>query len=122
MIHQIVGHDIGRRQRLAGMHQQGFGTEFGIDDEHRAGCARSGHDVGAGVEVVIEAFVRGGWGGIRRIGCHFEHKLITPEWSRSFFSTKRRVAAGRRLVDRGDQHLPARRSALRTATIKFRQT
>ncbi|MNE74706.1 hypothetical protein D3C80_1708010 [compost metagenome] len=59
MIHQIVGHDIGRRQRLTGVHQQGFGTEFGIDDEHRAGCARSDHDVGAGVEVVIERALGG---------------------------------------------------------------
>ncbi|MNJ73537.1 hypothetical protein D3C77_703410 [compost metagenome] len=57
MIHQIVGHDIGRRQRLAGMHQQGFGIEFGIDDEHRAGFVRGGHDVGAQFEGALGGFV-----------------------------------------------------------------
>ncbi|MNN67015.1 hypothetical protein D3C81_1826230 [compost metagenome] len=59
MIHQIVGHDIGRRQRLTRVHQQGFGTEIGIDDEHRAGCARGGHDRRAGVEVMIEGALGG---------------------------------------------------------------
>ncbi|MOA27246.1 hypothetical protein D3C78_1481080 [compost metagenome] len=99
MIHQIVGHDIGRRQRFAGVHQQGFGTEFGVHDEHGAGCARGGHDVGARVEVVIEralggfvelfgvgAFVRGGRVGFRRIWSYLEHKnlplVVSPQPSR----------------------------------------
>ncbi|MNX93995.1 hypothetical protein D3C86_1262100 [compost metagenome] len=88
MIHQIVGHDMGRSQRLAGVHQQGLGTQLGINDEHAAGFTRRGHDAGAGVEVMIEgalggfveflgveAFVRGCGIGVRGIGCNFEHGM-----------------------------------------------
>ncbi|MNR37378.1 hypothetical protein D3C85_1553880 [compost metagenome] len=86
MIHQIGGHDIGRRQRFAGMHQQGLYIEFGIDDEHGTGFTRRGHDAGAGAEVMIEGalggfvgflgvggFVRGCRISVRRVGCDFEH-------------------------------------------------
>ncbi|MNL85892.1 hypothetical protein D3C87_2143790 [compost metagenome] len=73
MIHQIVGHDIGRRQRFTGVHQQSFDIEFGIDDKHGTGLARRRHDVGA--EVEIEAFVRGCRISVRRVGCDLEHGM-----------------------------------------------
>ena len=59
LIRQIHGHDIGWCQRLASMAQQGFGIELRVDDEHGAGCARGGFDVGSQVEVVIEGAVGG---------------------------------------------------------------
>ncbi|MCY1251295.1 hypothetical protein D9M72_650380 [compost metagenome] len=110
MIRQIVGHDIGRRQRLAGVHQQGLGIEFGIDDKHGAGLARRRHDLGAGVEV--EAFARGCRIGFRRVGCDLEHSETPRIVKRSHHShaTKRRVVAIRRLVDR-DARRPARPKA-----------
>ncbi|MNL61117.1 hypothetical protein D3C87_1849990 [compost metagenome] len=54
MVRQVHGHDIGRCQRRAGMGQQRFGIELGVDGEHGAGFAWRGHDVGGRIEVMVE--------------------------------------------------------------------
>ncbi|MNF17346.1 hypothetical protein D3C80_2207870 [compost metagenome] len=59
MIGQIHRHDIGRRQRLTGMGQQGFGIEFWVDDEHGAKCARGVHDGDVRLQVVVEGALGG---------------------------------------------------------------
>ncbi|MNY43547.1 hypothetical protein D3C86_1785170 [compost metagenome] len=42
---QVMGHDIRRGQRFAGVGQQGFGVDVGVDGEQCGGFVRGGHDV-----------------------------------------------------------------------------
>ncbi|RUP84491.1 hypothetical protein D8M40_12255, partial [Corynebacterium propinquum] len=80
---------------------------------------------GACVEVMINCAVRRliqfQVGSVWRVGGDFEHVCCTCVRANTFSLLNERVAAVRRLVDRGTHKAGVPEGALRTATIKYRQ-
>ena len=113
-------------QRFGHRAQQRLNVDFRVDDVHRARCAWGGSDVGEGGVVIIVVGVGLGIGAIvwrcviciGGIGGHFTHEYV-PYWVPTHSAAKRkRVAAARRLADRGTSQAGAPEGALHTATIK----